>query len=212
MMIPALQLQPTKQTTQHHNTTQTNNTIQQTQQQPTTTPSLPLPLPLPPLTKPSSQNNNLSPKIAQKQNNLLAQNCPKARQFFLAKIAHKQDNRFSPKLHKNNNLFPEFYVMSSTHSLTHTNTQFTQSFFFTHTHPFSGLYLVLYPTVLLVLYVYKQASFFPLLSLSFSCLSLSPSLLLHNPPPLPFHSLPLPCEFCHPSKLKSSFYYCSIIL
>ncbi len=156
------------------NTTTQHNTIQQTQQQPTTTTSLPLPLPLPPLTKPSSQHNNLSPKIAQKQNNLFAQNCPKARQSFLPKIAHKQDNPFSPKLHKNNNLFPEFYVMSSTHSLTHTHTQFTQSFFFTHTHPFSGLYLVLYPTLLLVLYVHKQASFFPLLSLSLSHASLSP--------------------------------------
>jgi hypothetical protein len=85
MMIPALQLQPTKQTTQHHNTTQTNNTIQQTQQQPTTTPSLPLPLPLPHqafFTKQQSFPQNCTktkqsfcPKLPKSTTIFFAQNC-----------------------------------------------------------------------------------------------------------------------------------------
>ncbi len=215
-MIPALQLQPTKQTTQHHNTTQHKQITQSNKHNNNPPPPplflflflfLPSPSPLHKTTifPPELHKNKtiFLPKIAQKQDNLF---CPK--------LHINKTILFPSKLHKNNNVFPEFYVMSSTHSLTHTNTQFTQSFFFTHTRPFSGLYLVLYPTVLLVLYVCKQAPFFPLLSLSLSHASLSLAAQPTSSSSLPFPSLPFPSlvSFATLSKLKSSFYYCSMIL
>ncbi len=190
-MIPALQLQPTEQTTQHHNTTQ-HKQITQSNKHNNNPPPPPLFLFLF-LFLPS-------PSLLHKTT-IFPQNCTKTKQSFCPKLPKSKTIFFCPKLHinktilfpsklhKNNNLFPEFYVMSSTHSLTHTNTQFTQSFFFTHTRPFSGLYLVLYPTVLLVLYVYKQAPFFPLLSLSLSHASLSLSLAAQ---PTSSSSLPFP--------------------